>query len=72
MYSSGVEAWEGKEEPPLPARKKVGIILGVVGLALLFGSALSLRFVPESLQLTVLVLIGAGAAAMGAAYLLVR
>lgn len=67
-----MEALEGEPDPVRAARKRLGTIVGVIGLVLLFGAAASLRFVPESWQIVILGLIGVGAADLVVAYLLVR
>ncbi len=67
-----MEGFEGAEDPRRLARRRLGIRLGVLGMVLLFASAISLRFVPEAWQLVVLGLIATGAAVLVAALLLVR
>ncbi|MFQ6012430.1 MAG: hypothetical protein ACE5LS_02135 [Thermoplasmata archaeon] len=64
--------YEGEGEGGLPARKRLGILVGVAGLLLLFGSAISLRFVPLAWQIVILGLIATGVGALVVAYLLVR
>jgi hypothetical protein len=63
---------EGAEDPKRLARRRLGIRLGVLGMVLLFASAISLRFVPEAWQLVVVGLIATGAAVLVAALLFVR
>ncbi len=67
-----MEGLEGPEDPKRLARKRFGIRLGVLGMILLFASAISLRFVPEAWQLVVVGLIATGAVVLVAAFLLVR
>ncbi|MEE9173423.1 MAG: hypothetical protein V3U30_00435 [Thermoplasmata archaeon] len=67
-----MEGLEGAEDPKRLARKRLGIRLGVLGMVLLFASAISLPFVPEAWQLVVIGLIATGAVVLVAALLLVR
>ena len=67
-----MEGLEGAEDPRRSARRRLGIRLGVMGMVLLFASAISLRFVPEAWQLVVVGLIATGAVVLVAAFLLVR
>ncbi|MCJ2554905.1 MAG: hypothetical protein LN410_01705 [Candidatus Thermoplasmatota archaeon] len=67
-----MEGLEGVEDPKRLARRRLGIRLGVLGMVLLFASAISLRFVPDAWQLVVLGLIATGAVVLVAALLLVR
>ncbi len=67
-----MEGLEGAEDPKRLARRRLGIRLGVLGMVLLFASAISLRFVPEAWQLVVLGLIATGAVVLVVALLLVR
>jgi hypothetical protein len=67
-----VEFLEGEEEESRIRRRKTGKILGIIGIALLFSSALSLRFVPAAWALLVVALIATGAGIIITSYFLVR
>lgn len=67
-----MEGLQGEEDPVRAWRKRLGIRVGVLGLFLLFASAISLRFVPESWQLVIIGLIATGAGIMMVALYLVR
>ncbi|MFQ5837581.1 MAG: hypothetical protein ACE5HJ_02205 [Thermoplasmata archaeon] len=63
---------EGPEDPSKARKKKVGKVLGVFGLLLLFGSALSTLFVPPGWETFTVALIASGAGIIMVSYFLVR
>lgn len=63
--------YAGEAKKPA-SRKRAGIILGIVGLVLLFSAGLSLAFVPEALRLAMVALMVVGVVFLVPAYLLVR
>ncbi|MFQ5986303.1 MAG: hypothetical protein ACE5KQ_02980 [Thermoplasmata archaeon] len=67
-----MEDLRGEEDPARAARKRLGLVLGIFGLLLLFGSAASLPFVPEAWQLIIVGLIAVGVIDLVVAFLLVR
>ncbi len=67
-----MEGLEGEGDPVRRARKRLGIRVGVLGLLVLFASAISLRFVPTAWELVVIGLLATGAAILIVAFFLVR
>ncbi len=59
------EAWRAK-------RKRKGKLLGIFGLALLFGPALAIRFVPSGWEVSMIVLMALATGVLVYSYLLVR
>lgn len=60
------------EDPARAKRKRQGKLSGIVGLLLLFGSALSIVLLPPSLWPYLMIPLAAGATVLVVGYLLVR
>ncbi len=67
-----MEGLEGEVDPARRARKRLGILVGLLGLIVLFASAISLRFVPTAWELVVIGFLATGAAVLIIALFLVR
>ncbi|MEE9601321.1 MAG: hypothetical protein V3W22_06450 [Thermoplasmata archaeon] len=60
------------EDPSRARRRRSGRLLGILGLILLFGSGLSIRFVPTGLELYLIAMMVIAVAILIVSYLLVR
>lgn len=65
-------AFAEKEDPAMVERKRKGKLLGIGGLALLFGSGLSIRLVSEEWTIAVLGLMAVAVVIIVVSYFMVR